>query len=292
MADPEKYLRDIIDNFNNQWISDFEGYSPAEMQGIIYDPFGDGPVQLKELPEEDYQKIPLLNQIKYLLKIIDERGALQLTKKGFLPTKIVSDLYGQGYMKDKVIESGIYKLYKETDSITLVLTRIMALISGLTKKRKNKLSLTRKGQSLMNNDLELLALIFKTFGMRVNWAYFDNYGNNNIGQAGFAFSLILLAKYGEEMRPSGFYAEKYFRAFPFLIDEIEEDRFFNDKQVIAYRCYSVRTFERFLKYFGIIKIHPEDSWAGDFYVMKTDLFDKFIQCRPHQRTDQERQLLN
>ena len=112
-----KYLEKIQNERNSRGLPDFEGYSPIEMQLILFDTFGNNsPIQLIELCDADFKKIPLLNQIKYSLQLVNDSVELKLTAKGFLPTKIVSDIYNQKFIKDEMIESGISKLYKETDS--------------------------------------------------------------------------------------------------------------------------------------------------------------------------------
>ncbi len=283
MDELERHFEKIIRDQNDKGLSDFEGYSPAEMQYILYDTFGENsPIKLLKLTESDYKLIPILNQIKYLIRIIDNHNELKLTNKGFLPTKIVSDIYNQGFIKDEHIESGISKLYKETDSNTINLTRILIEISGLVKKRNNKLSLTKKSKSIIADDYKLLSLIFEIFGTKFNWPYYDGYGQNTIGQIGFGFTLILLSKYGSEKRLDKFYSDKYFTAFPGSIEEITES-YNNSKKVQAERCYSLRTFDRFLDYFGIIEIEKEDKWGTDKFIIKTELFDKLIKSTPHNK---------
>lgn len=85
----KKIIDKINEEQNNRGLLDFEGYSPIEMQYILYDIFGENcPVQLIKLTDLEYQPIPLLNQIKFLIELIDISGELKLTNKGFLPTKI------------------------------------------------------------------------------------------------------------------------------------------------------------------------------------------------------------
>jgi len=276
-----KHFKKIQNEWNNRGLPDFEGYSPIEMQFILYDTFGENsPIQLLKLTDSDYKRIPILNQIKYLLQVVDNHRELKLTNKGFLPTKIVSDIYNQGFIKDEDIESGLSKLYKETDSLTINIARILIEISGIVKKRNNKLSLTKKGKSLIENDFNLLSLIFRTFGSKFNWAYYDGYGENSIGQIGFGFSLILLGKYGATKRIDKFYADKYFTAFPDSINEIEDNEY-RTKEKSARSCYSLRTFDRFLDYFGLIKIETEKKWDAEKFIMKTEHFDKLIKSTPH-----------
>ncbi len=280
----QKHINRIVHKQNNTGLPHFEGYSPNEMRSILYDTFGDNsPIQLVKLQEADYRKIPILNQIKYLLQIIEDKGELKLTARGFLPTKIVADIYNQNFIRDKMIDSGISKLYKETDSMSISLTRILPMLSGIVKKRNNKLSLTKKGQKEIKNNHRLLKSIFTTFGSRFNWAYFDGFGDNNIGQLGFGFSLILISKYGSKKRIDSFYSKKYFSAFPRLIDRIEPSRF-SPPESRAINCYSLRTFERFLDYFGLIEIYSEGKWEEKKFITKTELFDKLIKIRPHTYT--------
>jgi hypothetical protein len=277
----KKNLNRMMNRENNRGVAYFEGYSPIEMHHIIYDPFSENcPVQLMELSKEDYSKIPIFNQIKYLLKLIDEAGELKVTQRDYLPPKIVSDIYAQGFIKDYGIESGISKSFREADIPSINLTKILAILTGCIKKRSKKLSLTKKGKSQLDNDYELLKNIFLTFGTKFNWAYYDLYGENEIGQLGFGFSLILLGKYGDVEREDAFYAEKYFAAFPDLIEEVEPP-YYQPIDDMAKNCYSVRTFDRFLDYFGLVNIKPEDRWNPEKLIAKTELFDKFIKILPH-----------
>ncbi len=280
MEDIQKHIDKIMNEQNNRGIPEFEGYSPIDMEYILYNTFGrNSPIQIEKISDSDYQKIPILNQIKYLLNLISDNKEIKLTNKGFLPTKIVADIYNKGFLKDEMIELGISKLYKESDSMTVNLTRILIDIAGLTKKRYGKLSLTKTGENLALDNFELLKNLFITFGSRFNWAYYDGYGENRIGQLGYGFSLILLNKYGHIKRLDKFYADKYFKAFPKLLDNYINPSLKISKDT-AIECFSLRTFERFLAYFGLIIIEPaEKKWDADKYIIKTELFDKLIKVR-------------
>jgi len=265
---------------NLRGIADFEGYSPFEMEFILYDPFGvDSPIRLQILSERDYQKIPLLNQVRYLAERIEQAGEIKLTARGFLPVKLVTDIYRQGFLKDEGLESGISHLNKETDCITIQLTRILLLLSGTAKVRNKKLSLTNAGRKAIHHLPQLLARIFQTFAIKFNWGYFDRYNTSNIGPLGLGFSLILLSTYGQERRPSEFYAEKYFRAFPQLLESIGSTPYQTPEKYGA-SCYALRTFDRFLDYFGLIQLEKSRHWDTSFQLLKTPLFDQLISCAP------------
>jgi len=85
--DIQRYAEQFMQERNNRSVLEFEGYSPAEMHQILHFTFEDyGPIKIQELTNEDYEKIPLLNQIKFLLNLIDKNKEIKLTEKGFLPT--------------------------------------------------------------------------------------------------------------------------------------------------------------------------------------------------------------
>lgn len=281
LKDIQRHIDQVMHEQNNRSIPEFEGYSPAEMHRILHFTFAkDCPIQLQKITDAEYKKIPMFNQIKYLTDIIEKDGEIKLTKKGFLPRKVVLDLYQQGYMKDRYTEMGISKLYKETDSTTVSIARILTELAGLVKKRNGKLSLTKSSKKILENNEEFLRQIFLTFARRFNWAYLDRYGENHIGQLGYGFSLILLSKYGQKKRPDSFYAEKYFQAFPQFLESNEPT--YSTLEQYSINCYTLRTFERFLKYFGLIEITEIGEWQEkNHQIQKTNIFDKLFKVHPH-----------
>ncbi len=273
-----KHIEKLIEDQNRRTLKQFEGYSPEEMHHLLYSCFSaESPVKLNRLEEEVYLNIPMLRQVKYLAEIIAESGELQLTKTGGLPVKVVADLYGQGFLKDEEIERGLYKLYKESSSITVQLTRILIEITGLAHKRKGKLKLSAKSSKVLSSNELLLHLLLETFINKFNWAYFDGYQENGIGSVGIGYTLAMLSKYGKDSRPDHFYAQKYFTAFPALMENLEPK--FGTPEQYASACYSIRTFSRFLVFFGLIDIHSnEDRYMAPRSISTTELFDQLIFC--------------
>lgn len=278
----KRQIDSLMHERNNTGLSDFEGYSPSEMHYIMNFLFmKECPVKLNALDAGDLEKIPMLNQIKFLMQLVAGAGELKLTKLGSLPVKVVSEIYRQGFLKEEYIEKGWIKLYKESDSHTITLTRILIELAGVAKKRNGKLSLTKTGNVLLADDNGLLQRILTAFTTRFNWAYFDRYGNTPIGRVGCGFSFILLSKYGNERRLDSFYADKYFKAYPDMIQTVESN--FNDDREAAISCYNLRTFERFLDHFGLIRQEREgELYERIIYITKTDVFDKLISCKPPQ----------
>lgn len=281
LKDLNNYLGGLMNEQNNRMMPDFEGYSPYEMHRILHFTFeANSPIQIQKLSADEYKSIPLFNLVRFLVGLIDAQGEIKLTTRGNLPVKVVADIYSQGFIKEEFIDSGFNKLYKEADSMSVHLTRILLEISGLTKKRNGKLSLTASAKKYLANDSELLILLLRTFMAKFNWAYFDGYGENNIGQLGCGFSLILLSKYGDIKHPDTFYAEKYFNAFPQLMASVVPS--YGTKERYAANCYSLRTFKIFFHYFGLITIENQGKiFDKKIFITRTNLFDKLIRVNPH-----------
>ncbi len=266
---------DFFETLDSRPPSEFEGLHPPQMYFLVDKPFRfENPIQFKELSEADYDQIPILNQVRYLAQKIAKEGEIKLTSKGFLPVKLVAEVYHQGFIKEEDIENGITKLYNETSANSIHLTHILAQITGFTRKYKGSIRLTRDGKNALKNKRDMFMMILDAFAHKFNWAYFDGFEDNSIGQFGWYFTLLLLRKYGEQPRESDFYAEKYFKAFPHLLENTGHSKEY------AYNCYTVRTFSRFLDYFGIINFEPHIYSISDGDVSKTPLFDKLVQFNP------------
>ena len=280
----QKHLDEEMHALNNRSMPDFEGYSPLEMQLILYKPWGPGsPVQLKKLKESEYQQIPFYNQTRYLATLIAQQGEVKLTPKGNLPVKIVEELYAQRFVKGTWAEQLTKKIHKEDDFFPIHLSRIMLEIAGLTKKRKGKLSLTKTAEKTLNDPQSFFQKILFAYTDQYNWAYGDGYGLEKTAKTGFAFSLLLVSKYGSQERLSSFYSQKYFKAFPLLLQE--EPMYPSPFGSYHESSYAYRTFDRFMDLFGLIEIREEGRLLErKKYIKKTPLFDKLIQCSPHRMT--------
>jgi len=268
---------------NNRAVDDFDGYSPSEMEYILYDPFGkNSPVQFCEnIPDEVLDQIPILRMIEYLMNKIEETGELKLTKTGALPRNIVLDLYGR-YYKDEGIEKYGDPLYKESDSRSIHIARIILEISKLGKKLNNRLSLTKTGKNLKNNRKELFFEIFRTYTQKYNLAYLDGYENQQCGRLGYAFTLILLSKYGKNFKNVSFYSEKYQKAFPAMIDSFESD--YSTPEKMMMHCFEHRTFSKFLNFFNFVEIESKSHRSLQDRVKKSAIFDRTFRVIPSNAT--------
>lgn len=276
-----KEIKKVMDERNRTRIPEFEEYSPEQMHRIINFLFEEScPVQLKKLNSADFEMIPIFNAVKFLAKQVSVNDGIKLTAKGFIPTKLVAELYDQRYFLDEMIEKGISKLYKETDTFYIRLSRILLELTGAAKKSKGKLTITAKGKKYLHDDQLLLEEILKAYCTSFNWAYFDRYGygTENIGRLGCGFSLILLDKYGKEVRDERFYAEKYFDAYPMLKADVVPT--YGTIEEYVYNCYSYRMIEQFGLLTGIISIENDRKFRELRQIRTTEIFERLIEILP------------
>jgi hypothetical protein len=259
-------LQKLAVKYNNMSRSEFDGLSPEQMSGLLYSNCNENMIKIKDDKGED---IPIIKQVRFYLNIIKESREIKLTKAGNLPPVIVKEVYSKKYLPDMMIELGISKLTKETDVKTIELMNILCQLAGLIKKKRNTINLTKQGERVLETG-DLFSIILTAFVSKFNWLYYDRYEDEKIGQFGTYFSIYLLSKYGNEKRNAEFYANKYFRAF------FKEHIGINTEK---HHIYSLRTFDRFLNYFGFLEEFNENKLMGTIFVKKTEIFEKYIEVK-------------
>ena len=278
LKDIQKHIDQAVKEMNNRQLDKFEGFSPHDMFYIINKPFDvECPIQFNSLSEEEYKQIPIMKQLLLAVQLIQEAGELKLTQTGALPTKMVTSLCNKEFLMDEALHFTKRTSFKESDSMTAQLTRILLDLMGIIKKRHNKLSLTKNGEKLVSNPQKLFRTTLEKYTTLFNWAYFDYYEDHPVGQMGFLFSVFLVSKYGNQKGNANFYAEKYLNAFPRIIDEIEP-RPYSDVIDVFNSSYALRTFDRFMKYLGLVEVEQE-KYGEPKYVWKTGFFDRMISIK-------------
>jgi len=269
--------------FNNCPLDDFGGFTPNEINYLLYDTFGDkSPLQFRtDIDNQTLDQIPLFRIAEEYLKIVQRDKQIKLTPLGALPKKVLVELYDKKILLDEHIESGIVKLWREQDCISIRSARLAAQLAGLVRKANNKLNLTKKGVKLLHpeNRINLFKKFFQTFTGKFDWGFNDLYPPP-IGQFGWAFSVYMLYRFGDQTNPSDFYAEKYLKAFPNFISLFEHtystpERQFNNS-------YSIRTFDRFFLWFGFVTVERQkhyldlepDKFTGTDLVKRLFSFDE------------------
>ncbi len=265
LEDLNKELQKRASAHNKRGLADFDGLSPEQMAALQNFPLSNGPLAMNKLSEKELKKCPLLMQVRFLIDKMKAEGEVKLTKTDALPPKLAQEIYGLGHLKDDFIENGLGKLNKEGDVKEIQLTRILLENSSLVKKRKGKLSLTKIGEKHANDGNFILQEILRILLHKFNWSYYDGFDSETIGQVNTGFSLFLLKKYGSEKRNGDFYAEKYFKAFPWFMEEGER----------SFRCYTLRTFQRYFKFIGFVDM-DERKILEPVFLKKTAFFDQLL----------------
>ena len=270
-----KIPNDIEANFvlwNNTPVDDLLGLSPAEIHYLLYDTFGDKSlVQFRDdIDDKTLDQIPLFRIVEDHLKIIQRDKYIKLTPLGALPKKVMVELYDKRFLLDEHIESRITKLWKEDDCIAIRSARLTAEFAGLVKKVSGKLTLTKTASKLLetNNRLQIFRKFFQAFTDKFLWSYNDGYPEQPIGQLGWAFTLFMLDKFGDQSENIDFYADKYLRAFPKLISFFRPNYSTPERQFFS--CYGVRTFDRFFLWFGFVTVDKQKV----FIDLETDKFKR------------------
>ncbi len=252
-----QFLNEWMQVINSRPLEAFDGFSSSDMHHMLYFPFEKNcPVQFANFTGEDCHLVPLFRQLRLLLEMIEKEESVKLTPKGNLPVYIVKELYAVG-VPDELIEYGLTRLRSEDNARSVQLTRIVAELMGIVKKRHNRYSLTERGKELMKDNRELLSRCLITLFTKINMAAFDGYRSDNIGVVGNCFSLVLLYRYGNQEREVKFYADKYFQAFPDLFEEAD-DRY-RSREENAMNCYSLRVFKRLFCHLGLVEIREESE---------------------------------
>jgi hypothetical protein len=192
------------------------------------------------------------------------------------------ELYDKRILLDEHIESGLVKLWREQDCISIANARFTTQLAGLVRKANGKLALTKKGVKLLlpENRITLFKLFFQTFTEKLMWGSNDLYPDKTVGQLGWAFSVFMLTKFGDQANSTDFYSEKYLKAFPNFITFFKPSYSTPERQCA--HCYSTRTFDRFLLWFGFVTVEKKkhyldlepDKFTGTDFVKRVFSFDE------------------
>ena len=118
---------------------------------------------------------------------------------------------------------------------------------------------------------ELFRLTLQTFTGKFNWSYNDGYSEHPIGQLGWGFSIYLLFQFGSQPQTAQFYADKYLRAFPMFLRYFPQESLGTPQRSFT-SCYLIRTFDRFLEWFGFVDIEKQKPAldSGKSIIKRTD----------------------
>ncbi|MBO7051080.1 MAG: hypothetical protein J6W24_00195 [Prevotella sp.] len=258
LDDMNRHLGDIMHVQNAAPKPHFNRFSSEQMHLMLNRPLEVGcPVQLRRLTDEQMERIPVMRQALHLMTVLSEKD-VKLTAQGYIPPKIVAELYELG---SHSWSSDWYKQKSEPKTEEVQVLRVALKECGLIKTRVGKLSLTAMGKQLLGDYNELMRTIILFLFRDYNAGWLDLYEDNEVGNIGRLYSLWLLHHYGENWRNTAFYAEEYSKAFPMLN---------------AGHVYEYRVFNRLFRFIGLCEINEGEEFKGKDWgreARKTELLD-------------------
>lgn len=232
----------------------------------------DGPVRLnRDLALNDLHGSPSLNHARLVLRHLEVEGGIKLTAAGNFNRKFVERMVEEfdwpGYDSEAVRRQN--KVLNEADFLPLLFLRTLLDVSGLTRKYKGALRVSRLGRTLLAPDAagELLVVLFDGVFQRYNLGFLDRWPVRDNFQPQIGLTLFLMSKLSD--RP--YSAEELVNT---TISPLEEDPTpFHPKNVFQWRVL------RYLEWFGLMKKLPaaaNDDWGSPYLFRKTPLYDRFL----------------
>lgn len=267
---------------NSSPLADFDGLSPEDMAALLHTPFAPGGILQFSKGMDDYvDQVPIFKLLELLINEIRNAGTLKLTTKGNLPVRVCELLYSQELIKWEYMEFN--KKIQEDEVPYLWPLKQYLLDEGIVKKRNNALSLTKHGEKLMEEPKAVRFITLLTyFTGCLHWGNF--YGlqdGGKCGNLGWAYSLVLLSKYGSRSNTAVFYSFKLIRAFEKELWDAHQKDMTTKACDSHHRAYTVRFFECFANWFGLVNIeHTRDyrvPLSHQVKITKSSLFDHLFE---------------
>lgn len=261
----------------------FLGYCPYQIDEMLQHTWekGEGVAYIiKQESEEVFLQAPIVRQYMRILELCKE--GIKLTPSGYLPNKIVADVYPLG-PKDWYIDGGYAKLTSHCHCDTLVQTWEILMNTGYVKKRKGILTLTKKGKEMLASPEKLFRDLLVGFSTDLDTCIFDLHDLEPINFTVQMFCAHLYPSYGE-FKPVEDYARAYAQYNPIYASYLKDDM---DGELLRFAVspFCVRLIERFLVWFGLVefkhvKYNPDHTIKNPDLVKTTDLFYKIIGINP------------
>lgn len=280
-----KLIAEFQNKINKVPEDDFDGLNPAQMHVLLYDPLSSTSLLQLNLSSNTYvHEVPLYRLTQLLIEEIRNAGKLKLTDKGNLPVRVCELLFNEQLIKWEYME--YVSRIREEEIPYLWPMKQYLLDQRIIKRQGNALSLTQQGEKFMKQDeAERFKHLLFFFSRRFHWGnFYDIPDNGKCGQLGWAYSLLLLQKYGSTPRESEFYSQKLMNAFEKDLKAGSETKGQQERVRQYHQAYVVRFFESFGNWFGLVNIERKKnlqlSFLNQVIVTKSSLFDRVFKATP------------
>ena len=256
--DLQDYLNQHMNTLNSIGSPDFLGFSPEQMQSILYNRFTENSsvVELNGLVNfELFIHTPVYRQCLFLLQAVNEsEKGLKATKKGNLPRSIVQEFYEKLV---KEYDDFIGKPMMEDDILEIQKIRYFLTDNGLMKKLKGWFTLTKKGKKLLEdiNPIELYSMLLVYFTESFNWLYGTGYSDEyQFIQSAAIFCFYILKIRADVFITGEELASSFSMAFPSFADDVDfdYDGFSHG--------FSFLFLERFAWYMGLVEMEKSEKF--------------------------------
>lgn len=256
MQEIERMVKDYEAQINVMPVDEFYGLNPDQMQRILYS-------RLEQI--DDVVKIrdsfdPTLlitacvaRRATSLIRFVGNAGELILTKKGFLPRKIVYALKEIYLDFEKAYPENIISEFNEPEIYSL---RQMIIYCGWLKVRNGRLSLTKIGKAIYDKGLgpKEYVMLLKVWMASFEWSRLDNFHDLTILQASVIFCLYRMHHYQKKYFSCEDMTLALINAFPTILEDEElRRRSYDSPPDYLSIVISTRLMTRFGMYFGLLQ---------------------------------------
>lgn len=276
MDEPQARMARHVSKYNSDPVVDFEGFSPNEMDYLLYRPFDDrSPMYLGSFEEV----VGLLKDVLIYLKVLSDVSPVKLTAKGNLPRALVREMVSKGVDDNGWWSIPVENIQREEEAPNVFLMDHITRDLQYVVIEKGKLILSKKGQGFLEErKKEDMKSIFKFYITGYNWAYEDRMRRSGFLQAAFPFVVFCLQKYGSQWRDIEFYTNKFLKAFPNVLYDFENE--YGEPEKEFEQTFERRIVRRFLLRFALVEVQEKDEGYREIEkIKKTPLLDKVIKWR-------------
>jgi len=252
-------LADVMRRRNTAPQADFCGLSSEAMHRFLHFPYDSpdlvvSPTVLTTLPSDS--RITLLFEL--LAAAIGDDG-VKATATGNLPRAMVHAIAAGSATSDELAELMRFSsLQSEANFRDLHITREVAQLSGLIRKVKGRFVLTKTCRSLLGRSgmREIFPRLMCAHATKFNWAYLTRYDDIEFVHQAFVYTLYLLERFGDDWRPTHFYADAFLKAFPKVLRDIEDTSYSTAEERFRNQ-YTWICLNRFCLFLGLVEAKSE-----------------------------------
>jgi len=269
------FVGDFMMRRNAAPLDEFDGLSADRMHRLLTAPFEAHDVLVIVDPPRKVPEAPLLHLVLDLAEALGDAG-LKATATGNLPRAYVQEAAARyraaGWRADPL--DALERIRTEPDFRDLHVARHVARMAGLVRLHRGRWHLTQAYRRAIARHGAAGAYppLFRAFVQRYAWSSADGYPDLSIIQASWAFSLLLLHRYGHGWRDGGFYADRFLRAYPVAVDEVEDAYRYlawkKEPERAVRVAYELRVLERFAAFLGLADVERGRDPAIDGRVLR------------------------